>query len=249
MSKKVSVLMPVHDAARSSRSRQYLHTAVESILTQDHPDLELIAINDGSTDDTLEALNAFAARDDRIRVINLEQNVGIAAALNAGAKEATGDLIARMDADDISVVYRLSAQVDFLERKPEVGIVGAGMLVINEDDHIIMEVFRPQQHADILRFAIEYGCPFVHGSVMIRRAVFERVGGYPEWKHCEDFELWFRLLGVTQGANIPEFLYLYRQHPANFSHTQREPLARVTARVIKQFQDAYPDLVKYPAAR
>jgi glycosyltransferase involved in cell wall biosynthesis len=190
-------------------------------------------------------LDAFAADDPRIRPIHLARNGGIGAALNAAAAAATGDYLARMDADDMSVVYRFSEQLRLLEAEAEIGICGTGMWVLDPNDHIIMEIVRPSLHEDILRFCIGFGCPFVHGSVMMRRGVFESVGGYPdreEWA-CEDFELWFRVLSQTTGYNFPEPMYLYRQSPGGLSSKNMDRIACDTARVVEKFRDAFGHLV------
>jgi len=237
---KVSIVMPVFNVAANPRLREYLAVAMESILLQDFASWELIAVNDGSSDDTGRLLDAWAKRDCRIHVCHLEKNGGIANAINQGVAASRGKLIARMDADDISVPYRLSLQADFLGQHPEVGIVGSHMYVISEHSQVIMQVSRPQLHEDILRFCVELGCPFVHGSVMMRRSLFQQVGGYStdhEWDYCEDFEMWYRVLSAARGHNLQEPLYCYRQHSSSISQTKAEKQAIATEKVIRMFRN------------
>lgn len=237
--------MPCYNVVSSPRDHFIFGAAIESVRVQDYDNWELIAVNDGSSDDTALVLDALAAEDTRIKPLHLSKNVGIGAALNAAARAATGEYLARMDADDMSVVYRFSRQVQLLDERLEIGITGAGMWVLDPNDHIIMEIVRPSSHEDILRFCIGYGCPFVHGSVMMRRSVFEDAGGYPdreEWA-SEDFELWYRILTRTQGYNFPEPMYFYRQSPGGLSNKNMDRILRDTALVIAKFREQFGHLV------
>src|SRR5665647_572470 len=126
MSKKVSVLMPVRNAVASPSDQFNLWCAIESILVQDYENWELlIAVDDGSVDGTEKVLERLAIADPRIKVLNLGKSAGLGIALNGAAAVATGDYLARMDADDMSVVYRLSTQVKILDENPDVGITGS----------------------------------------------------------------------------------------------------------------------------
>ena len=241
-SPRVSVVMPVYNVAANPTLRAYLATAVQSVLHQDFPDWELVAVNDGSTEGTGDLLEAYARTDRRIRVLHLEKNGGISSAINQGVAFAAGPLLARMDADDISVPYRLNTQVAFLDAHPQVDIVGSGMYVINEDSLILRELIRPQGHEDLVRFAVEHGCPFVHGSVMMRRSIFDWVGGYstsPEWDYCEDFEMWYRVLSQGRGHNLPECLYLYRQHSSSVSQLKKERQEKATQKLLEMFRKRF----------
>jgi GT2 family glycosyltransferase len=140
----------------------------------------------------------------------------------------------------MSVVYRLSEQMQILKDQ-NIGLVGSGMWVLNSNDQVIMEIVRPSQHDDILRFAIAYGCPFVHGSVITRKSLFERVGGYKPRELCaaEDFDLWLRMLSLTQGYNVPQPLYYYRESTTQLSKTNAERIAHDTAEVIASFKSKF----------
>jgi glycosyltransferase involved in cell wall biosynthesis len=244
MTPKISVLMPVYNIMPTSAGSFLLANAVESIIAQDFEDWEMIIANDGSKDSTLEAAHAMAKLDKRIRVIDLPHQ-GLGGVINSAAAEARGEYLARMDGDDMSVVYRFSVQNEILDKNPEIGITGSGMWVINTDGHIIMEIVRPSEHDDIIRFAIQFGSPFVHGTVMMRRKIFEEVGRYRPGFATEDFDLWFRMLSATRGYNFPEPMYVYRQHHSSYSFTRAKEIAEATADVHDRFVKRFSHLAPY----
>lgn len=245
---KISVVMPVFNALSGTSNNFILSTAIDSILVQDFEDWELIIANDGSTDETLDALHALTKHDDRVRVLDRPRS-GISGALNAAIDEARADYIARMDADDISVVYRLGTQKATLDANPDIGITGSGMWVINGDDQIIMEINRPTQHEDILRFCMQYGCPFVHGSVMFRKSVFLEAGRYNADCPAEDYDLWYRILSISRGHNHEEPMYLYRQHAGNLSSVRASEIAAATGEITGRFISSFSHLSPYSSAK
>jgi glycosyltransferase involved in cell wall biosynthesis len=244
MMPKISVLMPVYNIVSDPAGKFLLSNAVESIIVQDFENWEMIIANDGSVDDTLDAIQDIARLDKRIRVLDLEHQ-GIGGVINSAAAVARAEYLARMDQDDMSVVYRFSVQNDILDRNADIGITGSGMWVINSDGHIIMEIVRPSAHEDIILFAIQFGSPFVHGSVMMRRSIFEKVGRYRVGCATEDFDLWFRMLSATKGYNFPEPMYVYRQHPSSASFTLKKEMAAATAEVHALFVDRFGHLAPF----
>jgi glycosyltransferase involved in cell wall biosynthesis len=216
----VSVVLPVFNAAST------LERAVESIRHQTHVDWELVVADDGSTDDTPRLLGRLARCEPRLRVLSLP-HAGIVAALNAASSLARAPLIARMDADDECHPERLAAQVGFLERHPEIGL--AGSLVSFGGDpcaaagyalHVewMNQVVTPAEVA-LNRF-IE--SPFAHPSVMFRRELVDRFGGYRDGLFPEDYELWLRWLdaGVAM-AKVPRVLLTWNDPPDRLSRTHR----------------------------
>lgn len=236
--------MPVYNVVPDNAAYFLLANAVESIIVQDFEDWEMIIANDGSKDSTLEAAREIAKLDKRIRVIDLPHQ-GLGGVINSAAAEARGTYLARMDGDDMSVVYRFGVQNDILDRHPDIGITGSGMWVVNANGHIIMEIVRPSEHDDIVRFAIQFGSPFVHGSVMMRRDVFEKVGRYRVGFATEDFDLWFRMLSASKGYNFPEPMYVYRQHPSSYSFTRKNEIAAATAEVHSRFVERFGHLAPF----
>ncbi len=140
MPNRVSVVMAVHNGEK------YLRQAVESILAQTFMDFEFIIVNDGSNDSTDSILGEFASRDKRIIIVQNGKNIGLTRSLNRGLELAHGQLIARMDVDDISFPQRLEAQVDFMESHPEIGILGTAACVIDADGKKGQEIRFPGEH-------------------------------------------------------------------------------------------------------
>jgi glycosyltransferase involved in cell wall biosynthesis len=218
----VSVILPVYNGA------DRVGEAVDSILRQTFRGFELIAINDGSTqDDTAGVLDALAraSGDDRLRVVHLERNHGLARVLNHGISLARGRYIARQDHDDVSRPRRLEAQVDYLEANPRCGLLGTRAEIWIGDE----PTGHCHDHAAAnaaLQFELLTGNPFVHSSVMIRRSVLETVGVYATddtRQPPEDYELWSRVARQLEVANLPERLVIYREMPQSLSRVSANP--------------------------
>lgn len=204
---RVTVLMPVYNAGL------YVGEAISSILQQTFSDFELLILNDGSTDDTIQKLRMF--EDTRIRIIQNENNRGLVYTLNYGIQLSEGEYIARMDGDDISLPYRLERQVEYMDHHPEIGVCGSYVQLMNSE-----EVWTMPQDSNEIKALLLLHCPFVHPSVMIRKATLIHYGIYydPDYAHAEDYDLWVRLAEVTQLTNIQEVLLLYRLHDSQVSN-------------------------------
>lgn len=216
---QISVLMPVYNGAVHGKER-FLRLAIESILNQTFIDFEFVIINDGSHDHTQDILNEYAAKDHRIKLFRNDENIRLMRTLNKGIGLCQAPLIARMDSDDISMVTRLQVQKEFLDNRPETVLCGTGMFVIDEQNKIKMELYHPCNY-NIVKDFLKKGCPFVHGSVMFRKAMVESVGGYSvddRFIHAEDYELWVRLAAKFVVENIPDkALYYHRDHAHKIS--------------------------------
>lgn len=206
----VTVLMPVLNGER------YVREAVDSILRQSWSDLEFIIVDDGSTDATPRILQSFD--DARIRIITNPSREGIAKALNRGLAAATGDFIARHDADDIAHPARLATELAFLRANPDVALVGTQVRVIDERGRASSPPgwWRALSH-DGIRFQSMFDTPFIHSSVMFRRGVVRDVlHGYDaNFASCEDAELWSRVAASYGVRNLPEKLVSFRYHAAS----------------------------------
>ncbi len=214
----VSVVMPVHNAER------FVGEAIASILGQTLERLELVVVDDGSTDRSGAIIGSF--HDPRLRVIT-QPNAGIAAALNAGIAASRGALIARMDADDVALPERLAKQVAFMEAHPEVGLLGTWAVIEDEQGRVVGAHEHPADDA-LIRWSLLFDTPFVHPTMVIRRALFEQVGGYDgDPGLFEDFNLWSRMIRHTCGANLPEHLLRYRLVGTSLSHVTTRRLERV----------------------
>ncbi|WP_160112729.1 glycosyltransferase family 2 protein [Mycobacterium sp. 3519A] len=194
----VSVLLPAYNAADT------VEKAAESILTGNDVPLELIVIDDGSTDGTREVLERIA-RDPRVRVIS-HQNMGLAASLNKGIAAATAPFIARMDADDISAPGRLDRQLQFLLGHPDVVTVGGQIRrVVNEQPRSTSDL--PLDHRGIVNSLLHGQHAVCHASTMTRKSALEAVGGYWEQGVSEDWDLFLRLSEVGKLANLNRHVY------------------------------------------
>ena len=213
----VSVVLPACNAAAT------IARAVASIQSQTLRDWELVALDDGSKDATRFILIEMAQLDPRIRVLRTKS--GIAGALNAGIAAATGEYIARMDADDESAPERLEKQAAFLAARPDVGVVGCrvefgGDRARSEGYalHVdwVNSLLTPEEIA-ANRFVES---PFAHPSVMFRRALVEEHGGYRKGDFPEDYELWLRWMDLdVKMAKLPETLFTWHDLPGRLSRT------------------------------
>ena len=167
---KISVLLPVRNAER------YVGMAIESILSQTYGDFELLALDDGSSDRSLQILRDYEVRDDRVRVFSRE-NRGLVYTLNELIAKANGLLLARMDADDISLPDRFRKQVEFMDAKPDHVLVGGWIEQINDAGQPIGIIRTPTFHSDIDRAHLCGHCSVWHPTVMMRREAVAAV----EW--------------------------------------------------------------------
>jgi len=224
----VSALMPVYNA------EPYLAEAVESILGQTFADFEFLVVNDGSTDRSGAILERYAARDRRIRLTS-RPNTGYTVALNQLLDLASGEFVARMDADDVALPQRLERQVDYLRAHRDVVCVGSAVQFIDGAGRFLRNAHPGMDHEAIQQRALAGDCPLNHPSIMMRRAAVQAVGGYhPEFEPAEDLDLWLRLGEVGRLTNLPEVLMKYRQHARSFSEQhQRLQLERSVAAVLE----------------
>ncbi len=222
MSARVSVLLACRDGER------HLEASLASLAAQTHPDVEIVAVDDGSRDGTRAMLDRFAASHPRAIVIGTP-GVGLAAALNLAASRATGTLLARQDADDRSRSVRLAKQAAFLATHPDVAVVGTAAQVIDDAGAPLRPYPVPVAAADIRR-TLRRVPPFVHGSVMLRADVFHAAGGYrAAFAASQDFDLWLRLPESAGLANLAEPLYEWRLHPGGVFRRDRDRQLRFAA--------------------
>lgn len=218
----VSVLLPVRNGGA------YLRDAVESVLSQDFPALELLVIDDGSTDGAVEPLRAH--RDPRLRFLSSSVR-GLSAALNLGLAASAGVYVARQDADDLSLPGRLRKQAACLDTNTDIDIVATRVEFIDGTggacrtawtDAVDREWDRALTPSSIAAL-LPLTCCLIHGSVMARREVLMRVGGYrDDMTVAQDYDLWLRLLPEHRFAKLAERLYAFRLHDRQVSATKRE---------------------------
>lgn len=240
---EISVLMPVRNGM------PFLPEAVQSILGQTLGDFELLVINNGSTDGTLDYLKTV--RDARVRVLS-PGNIGLARALNIGLAQARGEYVARHDADDRSAPERFARQVSFLDAHPEVAVLGTcvnfvgagGSEVRDARTETVRTQQDPAQTPEQILAMMPLTCCVAHGSVMMRAAVAVKAGGYnPATVPAEDYDLWLRLLPHHAIAKLPERLYDYRVHDEQSSGARRsEQQARTIEAKLRYVRRQVPGL-------
>lgn len=201
---KVSVIMPIYNTPES-----FLREAIESILNQSFSDFEFIIINDGSTYlDVASVIRDYP--DPRIKYTENKRNLGLIETLNTALVLADGEYIARMDADDISHKNRLKKQVEYLDKNPEVGVLGTWYKKFGKKE--CDET--PPASAFAIKMSLLLGtCPICHPSVMFRKNL--DVYYDKKWLHVEDYALWLELINKTKFANLKEHLLYYRWHEDN----------------------------------
>ena len=216
----MSVVLPVRNAAGT------IARAVASVRRQTFYDWELLAVDDGSTDGTREILAGIARAEPRLRVVE-QAPAGVAAAANAGAAAARGEWVARMDADDESHPERLAAQVEFLSAPANRGLGVAGSLVDFGGDRVASAGYA--LHVDwtnglVTPAAIALNrfveSPLVNPSVMFRRELVARHGGWRDGDFPEDYELWLRWLDAgVRMAKVPRALLTWHDAPSRLTRT------------------------------
>jgi len=217
----LTVLMPVYNAER------FLREAIDSILAQSLQHFEFLIIDDGSTDSRVEIIRSYT--DSRIRFIQNEKNLGISATLNKGIELSKTELIARMEADDISYPNRLEKQYEYFLTHPDCALLSTWAREISETGETIKtEKFGSTYYYYILNF----DCWIYHPTVMYKKSKVLEVGGYSV-PYCEDFDLWWKLSRKFEMDNLAEALLDYR--------STKESLSRVSKRA--EYDQAHRDLI------
>jgi glycosyltransferase involved in cell wall biosynthesis len=213
----ISVIVPVYNAAR------YLDSALASVQAQTFADFEIVAVDDGSTDNSRALLERVAAAEPRLRVIS-RPNTGIVGALNDALSAARGEFVARMDADDLCLPERFATQLNYLRKHPDCVCVGSAFLYIDADGGLIKECLRPADHTVIERELLSgNGGIIIHPAALFRRAAIEQAGRYREraqW--IEDLDLYLRLARLGRLTNLPEVLFHYRFHEQSVNFTRNQ---------------------------
>jgi glycosyltransferase involved in cell wall biosynthesis len=230
----VSVLLPVHQAEKT------LEACLRSLARQRGVAFEIVAVDDGSTDGSLEILRTWAGRDSRLRVLSAGHH-GLVSALNRGLTACTAPLVARMDADDASHPDRLRRQFVAMRNEPDVGVVSCriqcvprsriagGFRVFESWVNSLMdhEAMARERFVDV---------PVVHPSVVVRRSVLELAGGWRDLGWAEDHDLWLRLFEAgVRFAKVPETLLFWRDGPGRLTRTDPAYATREFLRLKAHF--------------
>ncbi len=236
----VSIILPTHNGASTIRH------AIASVQAQDYSHWELLILDDGSTDTTAAVITDCARFDDRIRYLKNEQNRGLQKTLNRGLQEARGELIARIDDDDMwSDSSKLSHQVLFFQEHPTCVLLGTGAQVINAAGEFVTRYQFPQTDQKLRRMLLSRNC-FIHSSVMMRAKTVIAAGGYPEdthSRHVEDYALWLAVGAYGTIHNLPTYSVTLVQHAGSISFNNKLFQFKRGAALTRRYKDNYPSYV------
>jgi glycosyltransferase involved in cell wall biosynthesis len=199
----VSVVIPVHNGEK------YIKEALDSCINQTYEDIEIIVVDDKSTDNTLDILKEYESND-KVKILAVEKQNGLGNVINIGIRASKGKYIARMDADDIMYPDRITKQVEYLEAHPSCVAVGGQIDIVDADSNITGHREYAQLDKDLKknRFLFQ---PFAHPAVTLRKSTLEEIGLYPEdmWK-VEDVKLFLTLSTKGEFANLSDTVLKYR---------------------------------------
>lgn len=228
---RVTVFIPAFNVER------YIAESIESVLAQTYRDFELLVVDDGSTDRTLETLRSYE-HDPRVRIIANSTNLGRPATRNIGLDLARGELIAFLDGDDICLPERLQHQVDYLDAHPGITGVGTWMTLIDENSNSSGDIFYEEAlDADQVACEMLVGCSIAQGSMMVRKSAITAFRYNEAFPVAQDYELWARMMRTCKFTNIALALTQYRIHSSQAT-TARSIEQRALVRQVYGHQAA-----------
>lgn len=239
---KVSVLLPVHNGA------EYVESAVRSVMEQTLQDIEILLVDDASTDETAEILARLAAEDARIRIEHLKENHRLPRALNRGLDLCRGEYVARMDADDLCEPRRLEVQTAYLDSNPEVTLIGCSVIRIDGEGTPFQTSVRAQD-AFATRWMCRFVMPFRHPTFLFRRAEMD-LRYDPDCTVSEDYDLLARLTAKRKVGCLPDVLLRYREHGGSLTGTKWHKMVEEAQKIAVPVQqaDMSPDVFEAMAA-
>lgn len=235
----VSIILPAYNREK------YIEKAVRSVLNQTYRNIELIIIDDESTDKTPKMISELSGKESRIIILTNKTNLGLVRTLNKGIKMAHGKYIARLDDEDFWCdTKKLEKQVDFLEKNIEYALVGGGAIKIDKKEREIMRYLLFENDEDI-RKSILVDNAFAHVTVLFRRDIWEKVGGYDEeFDGFEDRDLWLKIGRLSKFYNLQEFFACYLGHdyknPSYLTKSYgRTEQVKISIKLIKKYRNDY----------
>jgi glycosyltransferase involved in cell wall biosynthesis len=232
---RLTVLLVTHN------DEAFVRAAIESVLAQTVRDVEVVIVDDASTDRSREVAASY--RDPRIRLLANPTNRGAGASRNAGLAAIASEYVAELDGNDVAEPARLAQQLAYLETHPDVAVVGGQAVLIDVAGRRIGTFRRPTTDLGI-RWCGIFQSPVIHSTVMYRRAIVrDELGGYDERFHFgEDFDLWCRLARTHVIRNLPHTLVAYRSDPGSLTGTSAHPAregypARKAVQILENLRD------------
>lgn len=234
----VSVIMAAKNVEK------YISEAIDSVINQTYKNWELIIVDDGSNDTTLSIINDYTKNDSRIKIIHNEKSVGQAFARNTAVKNSSGDFLAILDADDIAMPDRITEQVHFLENNPNVSAIG-GHAEIIDDNGKSLGIKRKALNIDAIRFSLLLQNQFIHSTMMIRRGVFNKFGGYDNnFIYAEDYDLWSKIIEKNIVLNIDKVVSKFRIQPGSVTKMKDTQIIQLKNNMVVVFRNVR-NLVDY----
>lgn len=227
---KVNVIMSTY-----KEPIEWIQQSVDSILNQTYKNFEFIIIVDNPKyKELISLLNDYADTDERISVIVNNNNIGLVRSLNKALSQCKGDYVARMDADDVSLPERLAHQIDYMNNK-DYDLIGCFYEVFYEDK--VLRVAKGAKTHEICTKVLQYESCSAHPAWMVRKKVFDELGGYRDFDACEDYDFLIRtsLAGYKIG-NIPEVLLRYRDNPKSISHEKSGKQYSITQLLAENYR-------------
>ena len=236
----VSIIMPTYNRIRM------LEKAIQSVFDQSFKNWELIIIDDASTDETEARMKELDCREEAVRYMRIPkiENKGISEYLNIGLRNARGKYIARIDDDDFWCHKdKLKLQVEFMEKNPEYVVVGGGVILVDGRGDELFRYLKKETDEEIRSFAL-FSNPFTHATVLFKKDLALKLGGYKIIKHVEDMELWLRMGKHGKLYNMKEYFITYMTAGQNKSFTHQRENSKTVLEVIKMHKDDYPNFSK-----
>ena len=231
--------MPVYNCEK------YVSQSIKSVLEQTYDNFELIIIDDGSTDKSLDIIKSF--NDPRINLEINKTNLGLQKTLNLGLKLSRGEYIARIDADDEwGDKNKLRLQIDYMTNHKDCAVIGTGVIVMNEFGIEKSRTLHLSSDSEI-KNDILCRSNFAHGSVLIKKNRLIEAGGYSEsskYKHIEDYELWLRLGRTGSFANLNIYGLKYRVWDNQIGSLHKLDQLKKHIRLIIEYKNQYPGFLK-----
>lgn len=228
---EISVLLPVYNTRPA-----YLRACIDSILKQTFADFELLIINDASPDESVEKI-ILSYADPRLIYEKNHKNLGISATRNKLLQKASGKYLAVMDHDDISLQERFEKQKVFLDTHPQIGVVSTAFREIPKN-----KAHLPPLESAEIKENLMMNCPVLHPAAMIRKSILKDIFYEADFSPAEDYRLWCRLLPLTEFANLPDILFLYRKHRQNTSVIQNTAMEIAGNRIRAEVRLENPKL-------
>jgi glycosyltransferase involved in cell wall biosynthesis len=226
----LSVIMSAFNSALT------INAAVESILNQTYTDFEFIIIDDASSDDTYEILKKI--KDSRIKLLRNKSNIGLAASLNKAIACSSGEYVARMDADDISVHSRFERQIEILTQNDNIDICGSWFTIFSEGSEVDNYIVKHPQYHDEIRLYATLHNPIGHPTVMFRRSCWVKKKYDEHFESAQDYKLWLDFMkNGFRFYNIQESLLYYREHEKSITVVKREEQKKYANNIQKEFYE------------